>query len=166
VPPPWASEAHTMTSLTETCLAEPLALDIVWENGAVTALVLAWAKDRQPALSTETGHAVQAALARYVAGQDPDWPELPFRWENLSPFTRQVLEELSRVPLGQKRTYGQLAAAIGAPKAARAVGRVMASNPFPLLFPCHRVVGADGTLTGFGPGLDMKQYLLTREGAL
>lgn len=155
-----------MATLTETCLAEPLALDIVWTDGAVTALHLAWAKDRHAAVSTEAGRAMQAALARYVAGQAPQWPELPYAWDKVSAFAQRVLDELHRVPLGQKRTYGQLAAAAGSPGAARAVGRVMAGNPFPLVYPCHRIIGADGTLTGFGPGLEMKQYLLEREGAL
>ncbi len=60
--------------------------------------------------------------------------------------------------------YGWLAARAGAPRSARAVGRVMAGNRFPLLYPCHRVIGADGKLVGFGPGLPMKTYLLEREG--
>lgn len=155
-----------MTTLTETCLAAPLALDIVWKDGAVTTLRLAWAKDRQAAVSTEAGRAMQAALSRYVAGETPDWPELPYDWGKISPFARRVLDALFRIPLGDKRSYGQLAAAVGAPKAARAVGRVMAGNPFPLVYPCHRIIGADGSLTGFGPGLEMKEYLLEREGAL
>lgn len=150
---------------TETCLAAPLALSIDWRDGRVTALRLAWAEGRQASLATDAGRAVQAALARYVAGQAPDWPELPLCLDGLSPFARRVLEALSQVPSGQKVTYGWLAARVGAPRAARAVGRVMAGNRFPLLYPCHRVVGADGSLTGFGPGLPMKTYLLEREGA-
>lgn len=152
-------------SLTETCVAAPLALDIVWTDGQVAALHLTWAEGRQATLTTEAGRAMQAALALYVAGQTPDWPELPLCWGKVPDFSRRVLETLRQVPRGQKVTYGWLAARSGNPKAARAIGRVMAKNPFPLVFPCHRVVGADGSLTGFGPGLPMKTYLLDLEGA-
>jgi len=151
-------------SLTETCVAAPLALDIVWKDGQVAALHLTWAEGRQATLTTEAGRAMQAALALYVAGQTPDWPELPLCWDGMSDFSRRVLSALDRVPRGQKVTYGWLAAQVGSPKSARAVGRVMAGNRFPLLYPCHRVVGADGSLTGFGPGLPMKTYLLDLEG--
>jgi len=149
---------------TETCVAAPLALDIVWEDGAVTALHLAWAGEKTPALATEAGRAMQTALGRYVAGEDPQWPKLPFRFDGLSPFARAVLDALARVPFGHTVSYGWLAARVGRPKAARAVGRVMAGNPFPLVYPCHRVIGANGALTGFGPGIEMKRYLLEREG--
>jgi methylated-DNA-[protein]-cysteine S-methyltransferase len=151
---------------TETCVAGPLALEIAWNDGQVVALRLRWAEGRARSVASEAGEAVQAALDRYVAGDMPDWPELPFRWEGLSPFARRVLEELSRVPYGQMVSYGWLAARAGSPGAARAVGRVMAQNPFALLIPCHRVVGANGALVGFGPGLDMKRYLLDCEGVL
>ncbi len=149
----------------ETCLAGPLALEIVWDGDAVTALHLSWSKDRERRLVTEAGEAMQAALERYVAGEKPAWPELSYRKDALSPFARKVLDALSAVPYGQKVSYGWLAARAGNPKAARAVGRVMARNPFPLVYPCHRVVGSSGALTGFGPGVDMKQYLLDRERA-
>ncbi|MHC1713616.1 MAG: methylated-DNA--[protein]-cysteine S-methyltransferase [Solidesulfovibrio sp.] len=151
---------------TEICVAEPLALEVVWADGEVTALHLTWAADRQQALTTEAGKALQAALTRYVAGEAPDWPALPLRFDGLTPFARRVLTELARVPYGQLVSYGWLATQAGNPKAARAVGRVMASNPFPMLIPCQRVVGANGALVGFGPGVEMKKYLLEREGAL
>ena len=149
----------------ETCLAGPLALEIVWDGDAVTALHLFWSKDRERRLVSESGEAMQAALERYVAGEMPAWPQLPYRMDALSPFARAVLDALHAVPYGQKVSYGWLATRAGNPKAARAVGRVMARNPFPLVYPCHRVVGASGALTGFGPGVDMKQYLLDRERA-
>ena len=81
-------------------------------------------------------------------------------------FHRRVLAELSRVEYGQTTTYGTLAAQVGAPKAARAVGTVMNRNPVPIVLPCHRVVGANGSLTGYGGGLDRKEWLLRLEGAL
>jgi methylated-DNA-[protein]-cysteine S-methyltransferase len=83
-----------------------------------------------------------------------------------APFAQQVLDELARVPYGRTTTYGQLAAKVGAPRAARAVGTVMNRNPIPIVLPCHRVVGANGSLTGYGGGLDVKEKLLRLEGAL
>jgi methylated-DNA-[protein]-cysteine S-methyltransferase len=84
----------------------------------------------------------------------------------LAPFRRLILMETGRIPRGKVRTYGSLAAAAGRPGAARAVGSAMASNPFPLAIPCHRVVRSDGSLGGFGGGLALKRALLEREGIL
>lgn len=151
--------------MTECCIAGPLALEIVWQDGLVASLHLAWGEGRERRVTTDSGAALEAALSRFVAGEAPVWPHLPLRWQGLSPFARRVLEELTRVPYGQKVSYGWLAARAGNPKAARAVGRIMAHNPFPMLVPCHRVVGANGALVGFGPGLEMKTYLLACEGA-
>ena len=81
-------------------------------------------------------------------------------------FHQRVLAELARVEYGHTTTYGALAALVGAPKAARAVGTVMNRNPIPIVLPCHRVVGASGSLTGYGGGLDRKEWLLRLEGAL
>jgi methylated-DNA-[protein]-cysteine S-methyltransferase len=81
-------------------------------------------------------------------------------------FGRVVLEELGRVPFGEVTTYGALAARAGKPRAARAVGTIMNRNPIPIVLPCHRVVGADGSLVGYAGGLDRKQQLLRLEGAL
>ena len=81
-------------------------------------------------------------------------------------FHRRVLAELNRVEYGHTTTYGTLAKLVGAPLAARAVGRVMNRNPMPIVLPCHRVVGANGSLTGYGGGLDRKEWLLRLEGAL
>jgi methylated-DNA-[protein]-cysteine S-methyltransferase len=83
-----------------------------------------------------------------------------------APFARQVLDELARVPYGRTTTYGTLAAKVGAPRAARAVGTVMNRNPIPIVLPCHRVVGANGSLTGYAGGLHVKERLLRLEGAL
>lgn len=83
----------------------------------------------------------------------------------LPPFTVSVLRELSRVPYGETTTYGQLAARVGRPRAARAVGTVMNRNRIPIVLPCHRVVGSTGDLTGYAGGLDRKRTLLELEGA-
>ena len=80
-------------------------------------------------------------------------------------FAREVLDELGRVPFGHTTTYGTLAARVGHPRAARAVGTVMNRNPLPIVLPCHRVVGSTGALTGYAGGLDRKRKLLVLEGA-
>jgi methylated-DNA-[protein]-cysteine S-methyltransferase len=80
-----------------------------------------------------------------------------------SDFERAVWRETAAVPYGEMRTYGQLASALGAPGAARAVGLACHRNPIPLIVPCHRVVGAGGRLVGFGGGLPRKRYLLEFE---
>jgi methylated-DNA-[protein]-cysteine S-methyltransferase len=88
---------------------------------------------------------------------------------DLSPvpaFQQQALRELARVPFGQVTTYGALAAKIGKPRAARAIGGAMNRNPIPIVLPCHRVVGSDGKLVGYAGGLDRKEQLLRLEGAL
>lgn len=84
-----------------------------------------------------------------------------------TPFQVSVWEALCRIPFGRTSTYRQVAAAIGrAPVAARAVGGAVGGNPLPVVVPCHRVIGSDGTLTGFGGGLPAKRWLLAHEGAL
>jgi methylated-DNA-[protein]-cysteine S-methyltransferase len=82
----------------------------------------------------------------------------------VAPFHERVLAELRRVPYGHLTTYGTLAAQVEAPRAARAVGTVMNRNPLPIVLPCHRVVGANGSLVGYGGGLHRKEQLLRLEG--
>jgi methylated-DNA-[protein]-cysteine S-methyltransferase len=82
-----------------------------------------------------------------------------------TPFQRRVWDELTRIPWGGTVTYGELAARAGHPGAARAVGAAVGRNPISILVPCHRVVGADGTLTGYAGGVGRKAYLLALEGA-
>ena len=79
-------------------------------------------------------------------------------------FSRRVLDELALVPYGEVTTYGELARRVEHPRAARAVGTVMNRNPIPIVLPCHRVVGANGSLTGYGGGLDRKEKRLTQAG--
>jgi O-6-methylguanine DNA methyltransferase len=83
-----------------------------------------------------------------------------------TPFQQQVWEELRKVPYGQTVSYGELARRVGRPAAARAVGQAVGANPVPIIIPCHRVVGADGSLVGYGGGLEVKSALLRLEGAL
>jgi methylated-DNA-[protein]-cysteine S-methyltransferase len=104
-------------------------------------------------------------LDEYFSGQRHAF-DLELDLRGTPDFYRQVLDELARVEYGTTTTYGALAAKVGAPKAARAVGTVMNRNPIPIVLPCHRVVGASGSLTGYGGGLDRKEWLLRLEGAL
>ena len=111
-----------------------------------------------PAPDTEAG----SQLIRYLAGELSEF-SAPLDLRGLSPFSLAVLEQVRRIPYGQTRSYGQIAALAGRPGAARAVGRAMGANPLPLFIPCHRVLGAGGDLTGFGSGLKAKQALLDLE---
>jgi len=81
-----------------------------------------------------------------------------------TPFELEVWEALRRIPYGETRSYGDLARQLGRPNASRAVGRANGANPIPIVVPCHRVIGSDGSLTGFGGGLDAKMRLLEIEG--
>jgi methylated-DNA-[protein]-cysteine S-methyltransferase len=106
---------------------------------------------------------VRRELDEYFAGRRRDFDlELDLR---VAPFHEAVLHELARVPYGQLDTYGGLAAKVGRPRAARAVGSVMNRNPIPIVLPCHRIVGANGSLTGYAGGLHVKRALLELEGA-
>ena len=81
-------------------------------------------------------------------------------------FERRVWDALRTVPYGTTLSYGELARRLGDPRATRAVGAANGKNPIPIIVPCHRVIGANGALTGFGGGLDRKRWLLEHEGAL
>ncbi len=80
-----------------------------------------------------------------------------------TPFQRSVWDELRKIPYGETVSYGELARRIGQPTAARAVGAANGANPIPIIVPCHRAVGADGSLTGFGGGIAVKRKLLALE---
>ncbi len=80
-------------------------------------------------------------------------------------FQRRAWLALAEIPYGETRSYGEQARRLGVPRAARAVGAANGANPLPIVLPCHRLVGADGSLTGFGGGLDTKRWLLQHEGA-
>ena len=108
---------------------------------------------------------VRRELDEYFAGRRSSF-DLSIDLRGATEFTAGVLRELARVPFGQTATYAELAARVGRPRAARAVGTVMHRNPIPIVLPCHRVVGSDGSLTGYAGGLDVKEHLLRHEGAI
>jgi methylated-DNA-[protein]-cysteine S-methyltransferase len=108
---------------------------------------------------------VRRELDEYFEGRRREF-DLPVDLASTATFNRRVLGELARVPYGEVVTYGELAARAERPRAARAVGTVMNRNPLPIVLPCHRVIGANGKLVGYGGGLDRKEALLRLEGAL
>ena len=115
--------------------------------------------------SSQPVERVRRELDEYFAGRRRHFdlePDVRF----LPAYNQAVLEALARVEYGTTTTYGTLAALTGNPRAARAVGTVMNRNPLPIVLPCHRVVGASGSLTGYAGGLDRKEALLRLEGAL
>jgi methylated-DNA-[protein]-cysteine S-methyltransferase len=111
---------------------------------------------------------VVARLVRYADGEPVDFSDVPVSLDHLSAFQRRVVKSCRAIHCGQRRTYGELAAAAGSPGAARAVGQVMAGNRTPLVVPCHRVVASGGGLGGFSApqGLAMKRRLLALEQAV
>jgi len=109
------------------------------------------------------GRAAREQVLAYFAGERREF-ELPLAARG-TPFQRRVWDALGAIPFGETRTYGQLAAQLGAPAASRAVGRANATNPICLIVPCHRVIGANGSLTGFAFGEDIKRALLAHERA-
>jgi methylated-DNA-[protein]-cysteine S-methyltransferase len=109
--------------------------------------------------------AARRELDEYFEGTRREF-DLPLDVALVADFNRRVLRELARVPYGKVVTYGELAARSARPRAARAVGMVMNRNPLPIVLPCHRVIGANGKLTGYAGGLARKETLLRLEGAI
>ena len=113
------------------------------------------------------GHApepVRQAIQAWFGGDLTALDAVPVRTGGTD-FQRSVWKALRDIPAGETRTYGQLAAAIGAPRAVRAVGLANGANPVGVIVPCHRVIGANGTLTGYAGGLERKRWLLAHEAA-
>jgi methylated-DNA-[protein]-cysteine S-methyltransferase len=104
------------------------------------------------------------ALQTYFEGDLPAIAALPTKTHG-TPFQRQVWDALRAIPAGQSLSYGALAARIGRPGASRAVGLANGANPIAIVVPCHRVIGADASLTGYGGGVDRKRWLLAHERA-
>jgi len=106
----------------------------------------------------------QAQLQEYLLGERRQF-NLPIDWSAMTPFQAQVLRATFAIPYGETRSYAHIAAQIGKPRAARAVGRAQAMNPIPLVIPCHRVIGSDGKMHGYSGcgGLKTKAWLLALE---
>ena len=134
------------------------------DEGALTALYLP--NSPMPPAGEETPLLCRGRedLLEYLAGKRRDF-DLPLAPKG-TPFQHRVWFALADIPYGQTITYGELARRVDCPKGSRAVGQANHRNPLPILLPCHRVVGANGTLTGYGGGLELKQWLLRLEGML
>lgn len=141
-------------------------LTLIGDGDALTALCLPTHRHRPPlAPDARTDaapfHEVVAQLEAYFGGDRQDF-DLPLAPRGTA-FQQQVWEALRGIAYGTTTTYGDLARSIGNPGAVRAVGLANGRNPIPIILPCHRVVGADGSLTGYGGGLDAKRALLDLE---
>ena len=149
-------------------------LTIVWSGDS---LVLAGFTDSPAAAETflarhelgslssspSMGGDIENALRRYFSGEHSALDKIPLAPVGTA-FNRRVWRELRRIPAGATKTYGQVAAAIDCPGAARAVGRACHDNPAGVVVPCHRVVGCTGGLRGYAGGLHIKEWLLSHEG--
>lgn len=164
-----------MTTLPEVLLIDSLttpigeALLVVDDTGRLRALdwvehaerLARWAKSpRQGRAPRPTRDAIDA----YFAGELEALRRVAWLGDGTE-FQRTVWQALTEIPAGTTLSYGALAAKLGRPKAMRAVGLANGSNPISVVVPCHRVIGADGTLTGYGGGLPRKRWLLRHEGA-
>ena len=138
------------------------ALELDYEGGAVIALKKAEA-DAQSCPGNALTALVFRQLDEYFAGTRREF-DFPFRLHG-TPFQEQVWAALRQIPYGETRSYQEIARAIGHPKACRAVGMANHKNPIILVIPCHRVIGSNGSLVGYGGGLEMKQTLLELEKA-
>ncbi|MDQ1316633.1 MAG: methylated-DNA-[protein]-cysteine S-methyltransferase [Candidatus Poribacteria bacterium] len=105
---------------------------------------------------------VKDMLIGYFKGQNVDF-SFPLDLDDYTKFQKDVWEATESIPYGELRTYGWVASQIGKPKSARAVGNALGANPIPIIIPCHRVVGSDGSLHGFSGGLHWKQRLIDLE---
>ena len=151
--------------------AGPTGLTRVWfekrpggEAGGWTDLQPGWAPSDGIGAAPRVLEAARAQLEEYFTGARTAF-DLPLRPDGSS-FQQRVWSRLREIPFGETISYTELARRVGDPSAVRAVGGANARNPLPIVVPCHRVIGADGSLTGFGGGIERKRWLLAHEGVL
>jgi methylated-DNA-[protein]-cysteine S-methyltransferase len=158
-------ETLTM-SRTHTVMSSPIGpLTLVADDGVLVRLAMSppgRLGDEEIGERTDVGFGEAVTqLGEYFAGQRTTF-SLPLRPEG-SAFELAVWEQLTRIPYGETRSYGYVAKAVGEPGGAQAVGAANGRNPLAVVVPCHRVIGADGSLVGFGGGLPRKRFLLDLE---
>ena len=145
------------------------------ESGTLRALDFADYEDRMRTLlrrhygaftlmAGDAPAAIRTAITAYLSGDHAALNDIPVATAGTA-FQRSVWAALRRIPAGETRSYGALAAMLGKPGASRAVGLANGSNPIGIVVPCHRVIGANGTLTGYAGGVDRKRWLLAHERA-
>ena len=142
-------------------------LALVADDAALRGLSFESGKHGGPPADAQQGtnaiiDATRKQLDAYFAGRSKAF-DLPLAPDGTD-FQKRVWRVLATIPFGETRSYGEIAATIGAPRASRAVGAANGRNPIPVIVPCHRVIGADGSLTGFGGGMERKRFLLALEG--
>jgi methylated-DNA-[protein]-cysteine S-methyltransferase len=141
------------------------ALTLVASDAGLRAVLF---DGQAPPRGAADGPVLDAAarqLREWFAGARTTF-DLPLDLDGATPFQRRAWLALAEIPYGTTRSYGEQARRLGAPRAARAVGAANGRNPLPIVLPCHRLVGADGALTGFGGGLPVKRALLAHEAAI
>lgn len=165
------SEKMTATDCRELTFETSLGpIRLQADGRGLTRIVLPGPRDTWESLGRQTGPDLpllaEAArqIREYLAGERTVF-SLPLAPQG-TPFQLRVWEIIGQIPWGRTMTYGAIARLLGDPAKARAVGGAARANPLPLVIPCHRVIGADGSLTGFACGLAMKELLLRREGVL
>ncbi len=152
-----------MRPLAHNCAIYPFPfgqLKIGYQDGAVTLLTRTEEPAADEGRTPLTDLAFQQ-ISEYLNGQRRTF-DFPYRLQG-TPFQQKVWRALLDIPYGETRTYGEVAAAVGSPKACRAVGMANHQNPIMIAVPCHRVVGASGKLVGYRSGLEMKEALLQLE---
>jgi len=157
--------------LAVTSLKTPIGiLRLAASEDGLVALVFPQEKKKREFADMRGSDAAQAhlgaavkALEEYFAGNRKDFSDLKLAPKGTE-FQLGVWKALRKIPFGATKTYADIARTIGNPKAMRAVGLANGKNPIPIIVPCHRVIGANGTLTGFGGGLPTKKWLLGHEG--
>ena len=164
------NESHSATLTFDTALGR---CAIRWSEAGITGVLLPKAGGR-PGQSFEVGAVVPAfvgeaieGIVAVMGGSKRDLSSIPLDERGIDDFRRAVYRETRDIPAGTTRSYGEVARAIGRPDGARDVGTALARNPFPIIVPCHRVVAANGALTGFSApgGLETKRRMLELEGA-
>lgn len=141
----------------------------LWDDAARFAREVARLTGAEPLLDAGRHPLLAQALAQldlYLAGKQREF-DVPIDWSILKPFQQAVLEQVCAIPYGETITYQTIANRIGKPGAVRAVGQANATNPIPIIIPCHRVLGSDGKLHGYGArgGVETKAWLLKLEGS-
>jgi O-6-methylguanine DNA methyltransferase len=142
--------------------------EIDWPKGRAGLPLGQAARQRRPTKSNVPAkiknwhRTTEAALKKVLAGKKSKLP--PLDWTGKTDFQKSVWRQMLKISTGQTKSYGEIASAIGNPKAVRAVGGACGANPVPVLVPCHRVLAANKKLGGFSGGLDWKRSLLKREG--
>jgi methylated-DNA-[protein]-cysteine S-methyltransferase len=140
---------------------------IAWQNDTIVAVRLPGTKSRTTCDAPASVQRVIDAIVALLQGERVDLSWVPVDMTGVPEFNRRVYQAARTIPVGSTATYGDIAGLLGAPHAARAVGKALARNPFAIVVPCHRVVGSGGEVGGFsaGGGVNTKMRMLAIEGA-